>query len=132
VTEQAAKKTGTTRRPKRKKKALKTPAAVRVFREQTHRFPAKSWWSTIVKAVGEKEADLQYWGAVVFFWVGAGWNPVNAVGMLQFYRKGELPTMPGYGRTNWRAAMALVRGDDAGAEPVVVVEETQEPVHIRI
>lgn len=67
------------------------PEAIKVFRENAHRFPAKSWWEKIDAVVGEDPEDLETWGRVVFAWVGMGWNPVNVKGMLDCYHKGEIP-----------------------------------------
>lgn len=69
----------------------KHPPSVNVFRKNAHRFPAKSWWQKLEEEIGENESDLEFWGDVVFSWVGLGWNPVNVKGMLDYYRRGEIP-----------------------------------------
>ena len=79
-------KRGRSGRPSRE-----TPAAVNVFRKNTHRYPAKSWWKKLHDEIGEIEADLKVWGEVVFAWVGLGWNPTNVKGMLEFFKRGEIP-----------------------------------------
>ena len=37
-------------------------------------------------------ADVEFWGQVVKAWVGVGYNPINVLGMLDCYRRGELPS----------------------------------------
>ena len=82
----------------RSKPKKPTPAAVAVFREHAHRYPAKSWYQDIADAVGEEESDLAFWGRVVKEWVGLGWNPTNAKGMLEFYERKKLPGTDQRGR----------------------------------
>lgn len=72
----------------------KIPKAVAVFRENAHRFPAKSWWGRVEKVVGEAEEDLEFWGLVVFYYVGKGWNPVNISNMIHFFEAGRVPDRP--------------------------------------
>ncbi len=85
-------------RKSRSKPKKPTPAAVGVFREHAHRYPAKSWYRDIADAVGEDESDLAFWGRVVKEWVGLGWNPTNAKGMLEFYGRKQLPGTDQRGR----------------------------------
>ncbi|MBU1480033.1 MAG: hypothetical protein KJ694_22150, partial [Gammaproteobacteria bacterium] len=82
---------------KRESKRTPTPAAVVVFRENAHRYPAKSWYSEVATTVGEEQANLDFWGQVVFAYVGLGWNPTNIRGMLDFYRRREIPKINGRG-----------------------------------
>ena len=56
-----------------------------------HRYPAKSWWDEVAKTVGKNEADVAFWGEIAHAWVGLGWNPTNVKGMLDCYRRRELP-----------------------------------------
>jgi hypothetical protein len=104
--------------PKQKRRTsqrkTKTPPAVQVFRQNAHRFPAKSWYSNVSEAVGEDEVDLEFWGKVVKGWVGCGWNPTNVQGMLEFYQRREIPTTNGSGHRagNYRAPPAPRTADD--------------------
>lgn len=82
--------------PKPSKKKKPTPEGVKVFRENTHRYPAKAWYSDIAAQVGEQPNDLERWGHVVKAWVGMGWNPTNVKGMLEYFGRKEIP--PGNGR----------------------------------
>jgi hypothetical protein len=66
--------------------------AIRAFRQNAHRYPAKSWFQDVADTVGEGPADVEFWGQVVKAWVGTGYNPVNVRGMLDYYRRGELPS----------------------------------------
>lgn len=75
------------------KKAPKAPvhAAVSVFRDAAHLFPAKSWYGKVASIVGESEANLAFWRRVVEAWVGTGWKPTNVKGMLDFFQRNEIP-----------------------------------------
>jgi len=97
-----------------KKKTNSTPPAVLVFRQNASRYPAKSWYDDVDKAVGESEEDLQFWGKVVKAWVGCGWNPTNVQGMLEFYQRREIPTTNGKG--NARATTGKLAGMRALAQ----------------
>ena len=74
-----------------KTKTAKSPPAVLAFRRASHRYPPKSWYGDIDTAVGRLEPDLQFWEKVVKQWVGLGWNPTNVSGMLDCYRRRQLP-----------------------------------------
>jgi hypothetical protein len=80
-----------TQSPSFRKGKRKTPPAVQVFRSKAHRYPAKAWFQKIHKTVGQADDDLEFWGQVVFAWVGMGWNPTNVRGMLDFYQRREIP-----------------------------------------
>jgi len=85
--------------PKRGSKGPKPktpiPEAVEVFRAETNRFPPKSWFPTIAEAVGADPPNLDRWRAVAHAWVGSGYNPTNVQGMLECYRRGDMPgTVP--------------------------------------
>jgi hypothetical protein len=69
-----------------------TPPAVKVFRSAAHRYPPKSWYGNIDKAVGRDPPDLEFWHDVVKTYVGLGWNPTNVVNMLEFFEKREIPS----------------------------------------
>lgn len=67
------------------------PPAIKVFRENAHRFPAKSWWDDVDERVGRDQPDLEFWGRVVKAYVGQGWNPTNVKNMLTFYEQRRVP-----------------------------------------
>jgi hypothetical protein len=75
----------------KREKPPPAPEAVKVFRSNAHRYPAKSWYDDIAEMVGDKQADLDFWGQVVKAYVGLGWNPTNVKGMLDFYERREVP-----------------------------------------
>lgn len=85
-----------------------TPPAVKVFRSETQRYPAKSWHQQIAEIVGEAEIDLQFWRQVCHAYVGLGWSPVNVANMLDFYKRREIP--PGNGRYKGKEG----KGEPAG------------------
>jgi hypothetical protein len=91
----------TKKKPKAKKERKPVPEAVKTFRANAHRYPAKAWYDDVDQTVGTEEADLSFWGEVVKSWVGYGWNPTNVKGMLECYKERRLPVLNG-GRTNGR------------------------------
>jgi len=80
---------------KRKKESAPIPEAVKVFRQNVHRYPAKSWYEAVDTIVGDDPDALERWGKLCHEWVGRGWKPTNVSGMLDCYQKGGID-----GRTN--------------------------------
>jgi len=88
------------------------PEAVKVFQENAHRYPAKSWYTDVAETVGEESADLEFWGRVVKAYVGLGWNPTNVKNMLDFYQRREVPPgnkgeQPHAGIVEWLDAQGI-------------------------
>lgn len=63
------------------------PDAARVFHNRTGRWPKRTLYRRIHDAVD----DLEFWGEVVATYVALGWNPTNVDGMLDWYKRRELP-----------------------------------------
>lgn len=82
-------------KPKKIKPKTPIPPAVRIFRENAHRYPAKAWYARIDAAVGETPENLARWGELVLTWVGRGYNPTNVVGMLDAFNNGGLQSQKG-------------------------------------
>lgn len=107
--------------PTPKPKKPPTPEAVRVFRTNASRYPAKSWYADIAAAVGDDPADLEFWGQVVKSYVGLGWNPTNVKNMLEYYGRREIPTgKTGGKQANEPAGFQGIR--DWGAQRGVTME----------
>lgn len=87
-------------RKSRKKPRTPVPEAVKVFRANAHRYPAKAWYDDVAQAVGDAPGNLELWGKVVKAYVGLGWNPTNVTGMLEFYQREEIPTPKGASNAN--------------------------------
>jgi len=66
--------------------------AIAEFRTQMERWPRKNQFADIAAAVGEKPADVGFWGQVVGAWKLTGWNPLNVGGMIEFYERREIPS----------------------------------------
>jgi hypothetical protein len=79
--------------------AREIPPAVRVFRENTERYPPKPWWAYLDECIGRDKKNLVRWGEVVFRYVGCGWNTTNVNNMLRFYLNNQLPG-DGYAAAN--------------------------------
>lgn len=101
------------------------PKAILVFRVNAHRYPAKAWWERTEEIVGEAEEDLDFWGLVVFHYVGEGWSPVNVANMLRFFQEGRVPGRPDLNReprtVDHRSKPTVVDVADEDRRPVVDV-----------
>jgi DNA-binding MarR family transcriptional regulator len=75
------------------KKEIKraTPPAVEAFRHSAKAYPAKGQWDPITATVGDEPKALALWERVVAGYVLKGWNPRNVAGMLEFFKRGEVP-----------------------------------------
>jgi hypothetical protein len=74
-----------------RKKPSHTPLAISAYREAACLYPAKAQWSAIVEAVGDDSVRLDFWRKTVTAYIMCGWNPRNVSGMLDFFKRGELP-----------------------------------------
>ena len=79
-----------TRSAKRREHAP-APPAVEVYRESMHRYPDKAQFDKIADIVGNDDERLALWRAITETWRDRGWNRQNMVGMLECFRKGEVP-----------------------------------------
>lgn len=68
------------------------PLAVESFRKASHRYPDKATWQAITEGVGEAPADLERWERTVAAYVLIGWNKTNVANMLDYFRRGAIPT----------------------------------------
>lgn len=81
------------------KKKLSEPAiaepprhpAIDVYRSKARRFPDKTAWPFIEKAVKNDIASLEFWGKVIEAYILCGWNKTNVSGMLEWYNRHEIP-----------------------------------------
>jgi hypothetical protein len=48
--------------------------------------------SAVLALASEAGADPPFWSSVVAAWVRCGWNPKNVDGMIDYYRRHEIPT----------------------------------------
>jgi hypothetical protein len=65
--------------------------AITVFRESAKKYPQKPIWAAIIEAVGDEPGNLTFWGQVVTRYIGTGWNPGNVLGMIDWFKRRELP-----------------------------------------
>jgi hypothetical protein len=83
--------------------------AIEIYRRVTGRYPARAGEALVLEAEIESEADRRRWEQVIRCYIGCGWNPQNLSGMLDYYRRGELPG--NYrGRSTYRAASKRATG----------------------
>lgn len=78
-------------KPVTKPKAAPPPPAVETFRAFAGLYPEKVLWQSMADAIGEKPADLAFWGQVVTGWIAKGWKKTNVGGMFEFYQRREVP-----------------------------------------
>lgn len=76
--------------PARKKKDV--PVSVQAYRSVANRYPDKATWEMIAETVGDTPEGLEFWKKVVRAYIGCGWNKLNISAMLEFFKKGVLPT----------------------------------------
>ena len=79
------------RKEEKGREASSTPPAIKAFRANAHRYPAKSWWDDVDEIVGRDPPDVERWGKTVKAYVGQGWNPTNVKNMLKFYEAKRIP-----------------------------------------
>lgn len=81
---------------RRKQQRERAPAAVQVFKGIVGRWPHKSTWPAIEKAVrnghdAPTSTDMTRWADTVKQWLAVGYNPLNVAGMLDCYQREMLP-----------------------------------------
>jgi hypothetical protein len=67
------------------------PVSVLAYRSVANRYPDKATWLAIAEAVGDNETDLQFWKEVVTTWIARGYKKINIDGMLDWFKKREIP-----------------------------------------
>ena len=77
----------------------------KIFRDTTHRWPAKVLQPELHDAIGDTPEALDLWKQVVRAWIGLGWNPMNTDGMLDYFKRNEIPHLERKG-DNGRPAVA--------------------------
>jgi putative SOS response-associated peptidase YedK len=60
--------------------------AIQAYRDAAHRYPPTAMYQTIIEEVGDDEEMVKLLWEVVREWVGRGWNPSNAVGILDVFK----------------------------------------------
>lgn len=77
---------------KPKKASVPDSPAFKVYTGITNYYSINNHWrSRMAKEVGEQPGDLDRWGQVVEAWTGLGWFQGNVNGMLEYFRRKELP-----------------------------------------
>lgn len=92
-------------------KVLHKHPAIQAYRDAAHRYPPKDWYQDVADQVGNDEATLARWRALVKDWIGRGWNPGNVKGMLDAFQAGGIAASP-----NGRGAPGRPRPDQHGKE----------------
>ncbi len=77
----------------RKAKAPKAvpPEPVEVYRQVMEKYPNRNTWNDIALTVIPHNGNMNLWREIVTAWKLHGWNPANIAGMLDCWRKGEVP-----------------------------------------
>jgi hypothetical protein len=82
--------------PTDKERRSRPPAeypSSQVFRDTVHRWPVKSLQAEMHAVVGSEPEDVELWRKVVRAWIGLGWNPMNTDGMLELFKRKEIPRL---------------------------------------
>lgn len=72
--------------------------AIDVYRSKARRYPDEAQWPSIEKTVTTDDASLTRWGNVVEAYILCGWYKGNVSGMLDWYKRNEIPHTNGSGR----------------------------------
>ncbi len=84
---------GKPQKPNRKpERQLTQHPAIQVFQQEVKKYPHQILWSEIIETVGENPADLELWREVIHGWILTGWKQGNIGGMLDYYRRREIPS----------------------------------------
>lgn len=98
-------------------RASKTPAegvppAVEAFCGVVLRYPPKYQWDEMDRGVGNTLDAIERWEEVVKAYVMLGWNPSNVTNMLDYFKRGELPTTSKNGKTDEPRRGQVVKNAD--------------------
>lgn len=77
--------------PKAKAPKADIPPAVEIYREVFLSYPRKNTWGDIAAVVIPHNGNMGLWREIVTTWKLLGNNPMNIKGMLDCWRKGEVP-----------------------------------------
>ena len=86
--------------------------AIQMYRLKAKTYPDKAQYETIIEAVGEQEADLDFWGQVVRAYCDLGWNKRNTGNMITYFKRHELPAISkngGSSSSNEHPALVAMR-----------------------
>lgn len=71
---------------------LPIPISIKAYQEINNRYPNKATWEMIAQTVGETPKAIDFWKKVIVTWIGCDFNPRNISGMLDCFKRNELPT----------------------------------------
>jgi hypothetical protein len=77
--------------PKAKAPKVSPPEPVKVYRQGMEKYPKRNTWNDIALTVIPHNGNMNLWREIVTAWKLHGWNPANIAGMLDCWRKGEIP-----------------------------------------
>lgn len=89
--------------PKVKAPKVSPPEPVEVYRQVMEKYPRRNTWGDIASTVIPHNGNMGLWREIVTAWKLHGWNPANIAGMLDCWRKGEVPKV---GYTQGKASRA--------------------------
>lgn len=88
------------------------PISVLAYRSVAQRYPDRATWPAIAEAVGDSEADLQFWKEVVTAWIAKGYKKINIDGMLDWFKKKEIPQGGVYKNGHYKPNQPKTQGAD--------------------
>lgn len=104
-------------------RAAESPAvhpAIDVYRSKARRYPDRAQWPSIEQCVKRDDDSLALWGRVVEAYILCGWNKINISGMIDWYKRGEIPhtarAFNGNGNGQHKPTTKLATSADVDAE----------------
>lgn len=82
--------------------------AIDVYRLKARAFPDKTAWPSIEAEVPVDDKSLDRWGRTVEAYIVVGWNKRNVRGMLDFFKRGEIPGANGRYSKNGNGNDAII------------------------
>jgi len=76
---------------KAKSPKVSPPEPVEVYRQVMEKYPKRNTWGDISSTVIPHNGNMGLWREIVTAWKLHGWNPANIAGMLDCWKKGEIP-----------------------------------------
>jgi hypothetical protein len=88
--------------------------SITIYVQETGHAPPQSYIPDIVRAIGDEPDSITRWQSTVHAWMGCGWKPGNITGMLDYFRRNEIPETR---RDNGNSSQRGNRQTDPGRTP---------------
>jgi hypothetical protein len=76
---------------------------IKIYHDLTKLWPDTQVQKPLIQAIASKpDADIALWEAVITAWLAHGWSKRNVMGMIEFYKRTEIPSTGGNNGKNKR------------------------------